>query len=397
MSTPSGPPPGPPPGPGAREKAAASSGSTGGIALTSRQVVAIALAVAVVLAVVVGVLLAGGSSEAQGETVQLEPTTASGDNPFMPSLAPGGSTPPSTTAPASAAGPFGGTGDDTLCDRSKLVAFLTDPTHVSQANAWAGALGISVGSIPSYVLALVPTVLARDTAVTNYSFVSGRAVPYQAVLQSGTAVLADTQGALVARCESGNPLREARPPANPVYTGPRWQGFDPSRVVIIVLSNQRVFTPGTGELDDYDVAFAARGANIQTTDSLAIVTWRGTLAVNPNGTLTGRARGRVTFAGECFRGDVGYSDLQFDATFDLTIAGTTAGRPPNRTYTLGSNATAPAIGAINGANLDAPCRALATGLAPVLVTQALGPLTVPAREATTRGTSGPYNLVINLS
>jgi hypothetical protein len=86
-----------------------------------------------------------------------------------------------------------------------------------------------------------------------------------------------------------------------------------------------------------------------------------------------------------------------NATFDLTIAGTTAGERPNRTLALTFTPGAPAIGAINGSNLDDTCRAAVTALAPTLLTQALGPLTVPADPATTQAASGPYNVVITLS
>jgi hypothetical protein len=353
--------------------------------------------VVVVVGVVVGVLLVGGS-EAQGETVQLEPVASSGSNPFMPPLTSGGSTPPSTVAPAAGTGPFGGTGDNSLCDRDRMAAFLTDPAHGAEAREWARVVGISSSGIAAYVADLVPTVLARDTAVTNNSFVDGRAVPYQAVLQAGTAVLVDSRGALVARCESGNPLAEPRRVANPVYTGPRWPRFNPTVIVIIVPARTPVLTPdGTGATDDYDVDFDARSANVQSTESLSTVTWTGTLRVNRAGALTGRGRGTLTFAGTCFREDVGYSDVQLDATFELTIAGTTAGQRPNRTYQLTFTPGAPTIGNITGKAVDEACRAGVTALAPTLVNEALGPLTVPAARGTTPATSGVYNLVITLS
>jgi hypothetical protein len=248
------------------------------------------------------------------------------------------------------------------------------------------------------VAGLVQTVLASDTAVTNYSFVGGRAVPYQAVLQAGTAVLVDTRGALVARCRSGNPLREPRRVTNPVYTGPRWPRFDPTVIIIIVPSNTRIITRGgDDEPDDFDVEFTARGANIDSTDSLTTVAWTGNIEVDDDGIVTGRGRGTLAFSGNCFRNETQYSDVQMDATFELTIAGTTAGQRPNRTYALTFTPGAPTIGSVNGSNLDAKCRADVSALAPTLVTQALGPLTIPAARGTTPATSGPYNLVITLS
>ena len=168
-------------------------------------------------------------------------------------------------------------------------------------------------------------------------------------------------------------------------------------IIIIVPSNTRIFTPGGDGDDDYDVDFDARSANIDSTDSNTTVTWTGDLEVDDDGNLTGRGQGALTFAGNCFRADVGYSDVQMDATFDLTITGTTGGQDPNRTYTLTFTPGAPAVGAVNGSNLDEACRAAVTALAPTLLTQALGPLTVPADRATTQAASGPYNVVITLS
>jgi hypothetical protein len=350
-----------------------------------------------VVAVALGVLLVGGG-EAQGETVQLEPTTSRGPNPFMQALSPGGTTPPSTLSQAPAGEEaFGGTGDDTLCDRDRMIAFLTDPAHAAQAREWARIVGTTVAGIPTFAADLVPTVLASDTAVTNHSFVGGRAVPYQAVLQAGTAVLADTRGALVVRCRSGNPLVEPRRVANPVYTGPRWPRFDPTVIVIVVPSTTRIFPPGGDEDDDdFDIEVTARAANIDSTDSVITVTWVGNFRVDDDA-ITGAGRGTLAFTGNCFRVDVQYSDVQLEATFDVTIAGTAAGQRPNRTFTLLFTPGAPAIGTVNGANLDARCRADATALAAALITQALGPQTIPATRGNTPATSGAYNLVITLS
>jgi len=388
---PPGPPPGPAPGP-------PPPGGGGGSAISLRQLLAIGVAGAVVVGIVLGVLLVGGS-EAKGETVQLEPTGVTGSNPFMPPLSPGGTTTPSTlTRATSGEEAFGGTGDDTLCDRDRLVAFLTDPAHGAQAREWARVLGTTVAGIPGYVADLVPTVLASDTAVTNYSFVGGRAVAYQAVLQAGTAALADTRGALVARCRSGNPLRVPERVTNPVYTGPRWPRFDPTVIVIVLPSNTPVFPPGgDDDPDDVDIAVTARSANIDSTDSVITVTWTGTFQVSDDDAITGRGRGTLTFSGNCFRFENQISDLQFDATFDVAIAGNAVGRRPNPTYALTFAPAAPAIGAINGANLSAECRAVVPVFAASLITQALGPLTVPAARGTTQATSGPYNLVVTLS
>jgi hypothetical protein len=185
------------------------------------------------------------ASKKDGE-VLLEAVASAGPAPFTEPVAP--VQPPITVPPAtpgrSPAGPFGGTGDNTLCDRELLVQFLTDPAHVTQAQEWARIVGISVSDIPTYVRDLVPTVLSSDTRVTNHTFEAGRARGYQAVLQAGTAVLVDTKGKLVARCRCGNPLLAPVKVTRPVYTGTRWPGFDPTTILVIVISPTDIYPPG---------------------------------------------------------------------------------------------------------------------------------------------------------
>jgi hypothetical protein len=72
-------------------------------------------------------------------------------------------------------------------------------------------LGISPTekAVAAYIRHLRPVTLTRDTRVTNHTFVDGRAVAFQSILQAGTAVLVDKDGVPVARCRCGNPLLEA--------------------------------------------------------------------------------------------------------------------------------------------------------------------------------------------
>jgi hypothetical protein len=103
-----------------------------------------------------------------------------------------------------------------------------------------------VADIPAYVRALVPTTLTSDARVTNHRWERGQAVGYQAVLERGTAVLVDTNGRLVARCRCGNPLRPPVELVDPVYTGPRWAGFDPQVIIVVVPSPTPIYPPGGG-------------------------------------------------------------------------------------------------------------------------------------------------------
>jgi hypothetical protein len=155
--------------------------------------------------------------------------------------------PPSTVAGSPgrvAQGPFGGTGDNSLCDRELLVEFLTTPANAAIAREWARVLDIRVEDIPTYVRALIPTTLTGDTRVTNHRWENGRAVGYQAVLERGTAVLVDVDGRLIARCRCGNPLLPPQEIARPVYTGPQWDGFDPTVIVVVVPSPTPIYPPG---------------------------------------------------------------------------------------------------------------------------------------------------------
>jgi hypothetical protein len=213
---------------------------SGGITLSPKALVAAGLVVAIAIGVGVGVVVAGGGDGGGGEAedVQLVSASEPGPNPFTPPVAP--EAPPANTV-APPQGPFGGTGDNTLCDREGIITFLT--ANAAQAGEWVRVLGIQVSEIPDYVRDLVPTTLASDTRITNHTFENGRAVPFQAVLQAGTAVLVDVYGKPVVRCRCGNPLLPPRE-AKAKYTGTRWPGFDPTTIVVIEVTTVQIFPPG---------------------------------------------------------------------------------------------------------------------------------------------------------
>ena len=64
-------------------------------------------------------------------------------------------------------------------------------------------------AVKKYIAKLHPVTLTRDTQVTNHAYTNGQAVPFQAILQAGTAVLVDEYGVPVVRCYCGNPLGPA--------------------------------------------------------------------------------------------------------------------------------------------------------------------------------------------
>ncbi len=105
--------------------------------------------------------------------------------------------------------PFGGSGSNRVCDRDKLIRFLKRNPRVMRE--WARVLGVrpTFRAVRKYIAKLHPVTLTRDTQVTNHAYKNGQAVPFQAILQAGTAVLVDKYGTPVVRCFCGNPLGPA--------------------------------------------------------------------------------------------------------------------------------------------------------------------------------------------
>jgi hypothetical protein len=103
-------------------------------------------------------------------------------------------------------GSFGGTGSNFVCDRERLIGYLDE--RQERLRAWARVQAITPTSdgVGEYIRALRPATLLEPTRVTNHKFVNGRAVPSQAILAQGTAVLVDENGAVRVRCRTGSPL-----------------------------------------------------------------------------------------------------------------------------------------------------------------------------------------------
>jgi len=164
-------------------------------------------ALLVLLLAGVGVfVLAGGEDEASAQTVRFQQPTDPGPDPFTRRADVRGE-----DRVRVGSGPFGGTGSDLVCDRDMLIRSLR--ARPDRLREWARVLGIepTAGAVTRYIRRLRPVTLTRDTRVTNHSFVGGRAVAFQAILQAGTAVLVDDSGKPVVRCRCGNPLLEPLP------------------------------------------------------------------------------------------------------------------------------------------------------------------------------------------
>lgn len=217
------------------------------------------IVLAVIVAAAAVIVLTRDDESASGE-IFLDPAGATGADPFTDSVAVSSqdvgledtdATASSgdddrvevTSATGSEPGLYGGTQDQSTCDRQQLIDFLTDPANAAKAEAWAGVQAISVSAIPDFIESLTPLRLRFDTRVTNHGFRDGRATTLQSVLQAGTAVLVDARGIPRVRCACGNPLLEPQATATtPTFTGTPWTGFTPASITrITVVQNVDVF------------------------------------------------------------------------------------------------------------------------------------------------------------
>ncbi|MFJ3877525.1 DUF6777 domain-containing protein [Streptomyces sp. NPDC090077] len=199
----------------------------------------------------------GGTTQRAAAEVFLQPAAEPGRDPFTASSAAEQATPPpespsrGTAAPTTAPGTrsvsgaspglYGGTQDIASCDVERQITALT--SQPARNAAFAAALGIRPEAVPGHLRSLTPVQLRIDTRVTNHGYRDGRATPYQAVLQAGTAVLVDDRGVPRVRCACGNPLG---PPvalkADPKRFGRPWSSYRPAEVVVVAPSVTVVHT-----------------------------------------------------------------------------------------------------------------------------------------------------------
>lgn len=205
----------------------------GGLAVSGSGVIGLLIAGVIVL---LGVFLAPrvlASDAIYPEPIEIPGTNG---NPFMP---PVGNDQRNVAAPPGAGGTFtgstpglyGGTLNNSTCDRQAMIKFLQ--AHPDKGAAWSQTQNISQADLPRYISGLTPILLRSDTSVTNHGFSNGRATTLRSVLQAGTAVLVDSYGVPRARCSCGNPLT---PPATTTakrYVGTTWSGFSPASITTI--------------------------------------------------------------------------------------------------------------------------------------------------------------------
>lgn len=206
------------------------------------------LSALVVAAVVVAVVLtnSGGGGSGQAGEVFLQAANETGQDPFTESTANESSVPPSTTPPAEATGRanavrgvdgaapglYAGTRNTPACDVEKQIRFLR--ADQAKNKAFASVVGVQPSGVPAYLRSLTPVQLRADTRVTGHGYRDGAATSYQAVLQTGTAVLVDSHGVPRVRCACTNPMT---PPvaqrSTPKPVGKSWPAYRPSNVVVV--------------------------------------------------------------------------------------------------------------------------------------------------------------------
>jgi hypothetical protein len=257
----------------------------------------VTLAVAVVVLLLAGVsvlawpLVFRPAATSTGGEVYREATSTPGRDPFSGTVVLGNPPGAKSQTPIDAAAGtvrtiggdvqalYGGSRNEHVCDRQKLVTFLQQ--NPDKATAWAGVLGISTTDIPTYIATLTPLQLRVDTRVTNHGFVDGHATSLQSVLQAGTVVLADDHGRPRVKCGCGNPLLDpVATPITPVYTGDDWPDFSPRNVSAVTPAAVQVDRFVVYDLRTGDTFYRPRGTD---------VSGDGFTAITPNRVLDSRS------------------------------------------------------------------------------------------------------------
>ncbi|MEU0401899.1 DUF6777 domain-containing protein [Streptomyces sp. NPDC006197] len=187
---------------------------------------------------------AGGEpAPAPAQDVLLQPLGARGPDPFTastvrntappaaPDRQPDDGGPQVREVTGSTPGLYGGTRAIGSCDVERQAALLT--ADRTKARAFAEAAGIPETGVADWLRGLTPVALRADTRVTDHGYREGRANAFQAVLQTGTAVLVDQYGAPRVRCACGNPLRSPAADTSGIHRGDPWDAFDPDRVITV--------------------------------------------------------------------------------------------------------------------------------------------------------------------
>jgi hypothetical protein len=161
-------------------------------------------------------------------------------------------------------GLYGGTKKPTVCDVDRLKQFLTDPGNNRKAHEWARVVDIPQSGISAYLDRLTPVLLRHDTLVKNHDYKREKAVPFDALLQAGIAVLVDEAGVPAVKCSCGNPLKPFKGATDRISVefedgNKKWSDYDADEVVLV--------RPAPSKVDRFalvDVQEPERGVYRQT-------------------------------------------------------------------------------------------------------------------------------------
>ncbi|MGP4047297.1 DUF6777 domain-containing protein [Streptomyces sp. 2A115] len=154
-------------------------------------------------------------------------------------------------------GLYGGTSKPTVCDVDRLKDFLTDPDNRQKAREWARVVGITPDRIEEYIDGLTPVLLRHDTLVKNHDYKKSKAVPFDALLEAGIAVLVNDQGLPAVKCSCGNPLRSFDKDPEKISVkfedgNKEWDGYEKSSVVAVKPSPQPLERIALVDVDNPD-------------------------------------------------------------------------------------------------------------------------------------------------
>lgn len=324
-----GPPPVPPEGPGEDEQPPEGGGGRGG-----RIALVVALVAVVAALVVAAVLLLGDDDDETADDDQslvAVPAGALGPDAYLSvdlsqSVDPGQvqqrapegpcrnsrpDTDPAAdcTIDGTEPGLYGGVRDQSSCQVGDLVNLLGQ-SPVEQQESWAQALGFPTADLATSIQGLTPVVLLRDTRVTLHGYANGATVTDQAVLERGTAVLAEDNGEPAVRCSGGSPLTAPVAASGAVtYEGDQWNDFAPDRIwavtggstmdrfsLVDLATGDPFFRPvGTDGGDDEDVtpttttttSTTTSTTTTSTTEPTTTTTQATTTTTTPASTTTG--------------------------------------------------------------------------------------------------------------
>jgi hypothetical protein len=134
-------------------------------------------------------------------------------------------------------GLYGGLRKKQSCSKNTLVEFLKHPANRQKAAEWTKIQGLGdADKIEGFIKNLTPVLLRNDTLVKNHDYKKGKAVPFDALLEAGIAVLVDLNGKPVVQCSCGNPLGTFEHDADGIKVefkdkNKKWKSYDLRKIV----------------------------------------------------------------------------------------------------------------------------------------------------------------------